>query len=184
MTLHLRTFAFKGTVMTRIRTTFLIALAVIGMGSTTLPAQAHDKAGHAPGQQAGQHGGKHAGQKMDREQRHAKRAARSAARQQQLHDALALSTTQQAAWSSYSAAIKPQPRGQRIERAAMAAMPAPQRIEQRLDMARQRMAAMQARLAATTRFYAVLTPEQKKVFDATTVGHGQRGHGKQRQMRG
>lgn len=170
--------------MTRIRTQLFIALAVIGMGSATLPAHAHDTAGHAAGQQAGQHGAKHAGQTMDREQRRARWAARSAARQQTLHDALALSAAQQAAWSSYSAAIKPQPRAERIDRAAMAAMPAPQRIEQRLDMARQRMAALQARLAATNSFYAVLTPEQRKVFDATAIGHGQRGHGKQRQMRG
>lgn len=173
--------------MTLIRKQLLVALAVIGMGSATLAA-AHAPAA-ATGQQAGQttvqHAGMHAGQTMDREQRRATRVARSAARQQKLHDALALTAAQEAAWSSYSAALRPQQRGQRIDRAQRAAMPAPQRMEWRFGMAQQRVAAMQARMAATKGFYAVLTPEQRKVFDANTMGHGgHRGHARQRQMRG
>lgn len=173
--------------MTTIRKQLLVALAVIGMGSATVVAAQPPGAagGSQAGQTAGPHAGHHAGQKMDREQRRATWLARSVARQQKLHDALALSAAQEAAWSSYSAALRPQQRSERIDRAARAAMPAPQRMELRLGMAQQRMTAMQARLAATLSLYAVLTPQQRKVFDASAMGHaGHRGHARGRQMRG
>ena len=54
-------------------------------------------------------------------------------------------------------------------------MPAPARMEQHIAMAKQRVAAMETRLAALKAFYAVLTPEQKKTFDASSMH--QRGHG-------
>lgn len=174
--------------MTTVRKHILIALAVLGMGSTTLAAQAHENHdGKVQGQQAGEHRARH----MDpqaRQQRWAKRAERAAERRQKLHAALMLTPAQEGAWASYTAATAHRGKGdkaaagQRPDRAAWAAMPAPQRMETRLSMAKQRLARMEARVAATSNFYAVLTPEQRKVFDANSAG--QRRHGKHRQLRG
>lgn len=64
----------------------------------------------------------------------------------------------------------------RPERGAWKAMPVPERMEQRLAMARQRVDMMQARLAATATFYATLSPEQKKLFDENSMRRGGRRH--------
>jgi protein CpxP len=47
-------------------------------------------------------------------------------------------------------------------------------------MSRQHLAAMEARLGATTAFYGVLTPEQKKLFDDNSMRRG--GHRMKRGM--
>lgn len=173
--------------MTIVRKHILIALAVLGMGSTTL-AQAHQShAGKVQGQQAGEQRARHL-DPAARQQRWAKRAERAAERRQKLHDALMLTPAQEGAWASYTAATAPRAMDrqanarQRPDRAAWAATPAPQRMEMRLSMAKQRLAKMEARVAATGNLYALLTPEQRKVFDASSSGH--RRHGKQRMMRG
>jgi protein CpxP len=172
------------TTLLTLRKHTLVALAILGMGAATLPAQAQTSAAAGPATHAthaGEHGakhGKHGGPKLSPEQRRAKWAARAAARQQQLREALALTPAQQGAWTNYQAALAPQARGARpkLERAAPAATPAPERMAQRLQMAQQRVAAMQARLNATSTFYSVLSADQKKAFDAAATGPGRRGH--------
>ncbi|HZV64508.1 MAG TPA: Spy/CpxP family protein refolding chaperone [Telluria sp.] len=158
--------------MNTLRKTFLIALAVLGMGGVALAAQAQTTAPE----------GRHV-RAASPEQRQAKMAEFFAAREAKLHDALKLSAAQEPAWSAYQAAIKPPARGTQHERAAMAALPAPQRLEQRIAKAKQHTAGMESRLAALNTFYAVLTPEQKASFDAATAKrHGRGGHGKQGTM--
>lgn len=164
--------------MNTIRKSIIIGLTVLGLGSASLGALAHP--------QEGRHG-KAATQELTQQQkqaswaeRKAKRAERHAQRQAKLQQALKLTPAQEAAWASYTAAIKPAPHGEpgkRPDRASWAAMSAPQRMEQRIAMARQHTAMMEARLAALTSFYAVLTPEQKKVFDEQSQRRGGRYHG-------
>jgi periplasmic protein CpxP/Spy len=163
MTLHFAHFLSKGHHMNTIRKSILIGMTVLGLGATSLSAQAHQ----------GSHGEAATG-----EQRHAQWAEKAAARHQKLHDALKLTASQEAAWNTYLAARKPAQRGQRPDRAAWKAMPAPQRMEQRIALAKERTAAMETRLAALNSFYAVLTPEQKKVFDESAMQGGghRRGH--------
>jgi len=144
--------------MNTIRKSIIIGMTVLGLGATTLAAQAHE--------------GRH-GDAAGAQQRHAQWAEKAAIRQQKLHDALKLTAAQESAWNSYIAARKPQgERGQRPDRAAWKAMPAPQRLEQRIAMNKQRTEAMEARLASLNTFYAVLTPEQKKVFDDSSARRG------------
>ena len=132
--------------MNTLRKSIIIGLTVLGLGGTTLAVQAHDVKAH---------GAKH-------EQMQAKRGERVAAHQQKLHATLKLTPAQEAAWSTYTAAVKPVARA---ERGAWKALPAPERMAKRVEMAKERVAMMETRLGATTTFYAVLTPEQKKLFD-------------------
>ena len=135
-----------------IRNSIIIGLTVLGLGTATFPAQAEEA-------RAGQH------------QQHAKWAERAAAHQQKLREQLKLTPSQDAAFAAYTAAIKPAARGERVKHGDWKALPAPERMEKRIEMARQHIATMETRLAALNTFYGVLTPEQKKVFDAHSMGH-------------
>lgn len=162
--------------MNTLRKNVLIALAVLGMGSTALAVQAQTAA--PEGRYA------HA---ATQEQRMAKWGEHFANRQARLHDALQLTAAQEPAWAAYQAAIKPAAMGMQGERGGWAALPAPARMEKMIAMAKQHTAAMESHLAALNTFYAVLTPAQKKAFDANTMGgmHGGRGHhGRGEHMKG
>ena len=153
--------------MNTIRKSIIIGLTVIGLAGSAQAVHAVDAQGH---------GAKH-------EQMQAKWGERAAKREQKLHDALKLTPSQRGAWTTYTAALKRPARAERGEceaRGAWKTMPAPQRMEKRLELAKQRLAMMETRLAATTAFYGVLTPEQKKAFDQTAMHHG--GHGMRRSM--
>ena len=141
--------------MTTIRKSIIIGLTVLGLGAGSVAAQAQEA-------------------KPDM---HAKWGERAAQHQQKLHDLLKLTPAQESAWTSYTAATRPaHPQGERGERGAWKTMTAPQRMEKGIEMGKQHIAAMETRLAALNTFYAVLTPEQKKLFDAHSMGHGGR-HG-------
>jgi protein CpxP len=140
--------------MKTLHKSIIIGLTVLGLGVTTVSAQAEaPRAGH--------------------EQRHAQWGERAAQHQQKLREQLKLTPSQDSAFAVYTAAAKPAARGERTARADWKTMPAPERMEKRIDMAKQHVAMMESRLAALNTFYAVLTPEQKKVFDANSMG----GHG-------
>ncbi len=141
---------------------FVIGATVIGFGAAALPASAADGAQR-----------QYAATKFDpakiqeRMDQHAKR----------MHEALKITPAQEGAWQAYLAALKsnmPQP-GQ-FDRAAFKEMPAPQRMEKRIEMAKDHIARMENHLAATKTFYAVLTPEQQKVFDEKAGHLGHRKH--------
>lgn len=147
--------------MNLLRKQLLIGLTVLGMGGATLAVQAQTPAAE------GRHS--HA---ATQEQRQARMGEHIAKRQAKLHDALKLSAAQEPAWAAFQAAIKPDATHTRPDHSAMAALPAPERMEKHLEMAKQHIAGMESHLAALKTFYAVLTPEQKKVFDE----HTRRGH--------
>lgn len=141
---------------------FVIGATVVGLGAASLPAMAAESPHH-----------QYAATKFDpvkiqeRMDRHAKR----------LHDELKITPAQESAWHAYLSALKanmPQ-RGQ-FDRAAFKEMPAPERMEKRIDMAKSRIARMESQLAATKTFYAALTPEQQKVFDEKAGRFGHRQH--------
>ena len=87
-----------------------------------------------------------------------------------LHDKLKLTDTQEGAWTKFSAATeeksmtKPDMVGEKN-------LTAPQRMESLLDRMHQREQLMSAHLTALKEFYAVLTPEQQKVFDNASLHH-------------
>ena len=72
-------------------------------------------------------------------------------------------------------------RAARPDRAQLASLSAPQRLQMRIERQKQRTARMEARLSALNSFYSVLTPEQRKVFDEQAKqrrgGRHHRGHG-------
>ena len=117
-----------------------------------------------------------------REGRHnfnpAKMQEHFARHQAELKQKLQITAVQEGAWNSFSSAIKPAPRPQRMDRAAFAALSTPDRIDHMRALRGQRIAEMDRRADATKAFYATLSAEQKKVFDAQSFRHGGRGgHG-------
>jgi hypothetical protein len=99
----------------------------------------------------------------------AQRDAMMAKRQQELHDKLKLQSNQEAAWQRFATALKPGPRPEFPSRDAIAKMSAPDRMDLELKHLKQHEIMMGQRLDALKAFYAQLTPEQKKTFDAETM---------------
>jgi len=112
----------------------------------------------------------------------AKMQAMIAKRQAELKAKLKITPAQEGAWTSYTAAMQPPAHGPRPtaeQRAEFDKLTTPQRIDKMKEMRTQRMAdmsaAMDKRGEATKTFYAVLSPEQQKTFDAEHKKHGPRG---------
>ena len=99
-------------------------------------------------------------------------------RHAELHGKLKLAASQEGAWKTYTDATmanmtppKPQDRGD------FDSISAPERMEKAIDMMKERQARMESQLAALKTFYATLTPEQQKVFDAETSPKAWKGKG-------
>lgn len=147
--------------MNQLTRTLVAASLAIGLSGAALAAPA--------GPQDGQRAERIAKMKEHRAERRAAHAAR-------LHDALKLSAQQEAAWATFQAAMQP-PQRAKVDREALRAMPAPERMAQRIAFTKQRIAHMEARQAALASFYAVLTPEQQQTFEQATQRRGHRfGH--------
>ena len=92
-----------------------------------------------------------------------------------LHDKLKLTAQQEPAWKKF-AAVKPMADpANRPNPDEMAKLNAPQRMEKGLEHMKAMEAKMTEHLAALKEFYAVLTPEQQKIFDEQMPGFGDRG---------
>ena len=99
---------------------------------------------------------------------------------------LNLTPAQEGAWSQFTAAMRPQAhkRWTQADRAKMrvemAKMTTPERIDKMHAMRAERAANMDKRANAVKTFYAALSPEQQRVFDATSMsmmhGGGHKGH--------
>jgi hypothetical protein len=110
---------------------------------------------------------------MERMQEH--RAKRLAA----LKEKLKLNAGQEGAWSTFTAASQPPAgaRPPRMDRAEFAKLTTPERLERMQARQAERSAMFAKRADATKTFYATLTPEQQKTFDAETAHFGgPRGH--------
>jgi len=86
-----------------------------------------------------------------------------------LKQKLQLTPGQEGAWSAYTSALQPTQQMQRPNRDEIAQLTTPQRIDRMRQLQAQRTAEMDRRGEATKAFYATLTPEQQKVFDAETL---------------
>lgn len=124
--------------------------------------------------------GKPSGPPGERMGRHdpAKMQAMMAKRQADMKAKLKITPAQEGAWSAYTASMQPPVRGAHPtpeQRAEFDKLTTPQRIDKMKEMRAQRMgemnAAMDKRGEATKTFYAALTPEQQKVFDAEHAKH-------------
>ena len=88
---------------------------------------------------------------------------------------LKLTAAQEGAWTTYTAAMKPPAdmAARQAEYAELAKLPTPERIDKMKALRTQHMgemaAAMDNRGEATKAFYATLTPEQQKAFDARAM---------------
>jgi Spy/CpxP family protein refolding chaperone len=112
----------------------------------------------------------------------AKMQAFIAKRQAALKAKLAITPEQESAWQAFTASMQPPARtGTRMSREDFAKLTTPERIDQMRAHRAERQAAMDQRAEATKTFYAALTPDQQKVFDANTMrprhGSGPRAHG-------
>ena len=98
-------------------------------------------------------------------------------RQTHLKETLQIAPAQEPAWSAWSNAMQPPANWKRPDRAELARLPTPERIDRIRALRVERMAMMDKRADATKAFYATLNPVQKREFDLQTVRRGQRDGG-------
>lgn len=127
------------------------------------------------------HGGMH-GDPAKMEQMHAKHLA-------DLKAKLKITASQEAAWKTFTDAMKPPAdMGKRPDRAELDKLSTPERLDKMQALHKERMAvmdtAMEKRNAATKAFYAALSPEQQKTFDAEHAKMGSHGDGERHRMHG
>jgi len=119
-----------------------------------------------PPKEEGSKPGMHGMHGMD----HAKMAERMKRHIQHLKAELKLSAEQEAAWTTFATGMTPPARPPRPDHAEMEKLGMPERLDKMKEMHQKRhdmhMAEMEKRHAVVKTFYAVLTPDQKKVFDA------------------
>jgi periplasmic protein CpxP/Spy len=146
----------KGKMMTTFRKRLLVGMVALGLGAGSFAAYA-DKpdcgpmGGRAP---YGEHG--MSGERM--KERMEKRLT-------ELHDKLKLNATQENAWRTYVTKVKPTDFPARPDRAELDKLTAPERMERMHSLMQAGEKRMAEHVAATKEFYAVLTPEQQKIFN-------------------
>lgn len=105
---------------------------------------------------------------------------RRAAHLTALKEKLKLTAGQEAAWQTYIAATQPEPRRQGMDRKAMREsfekLSTPERLDRMQAMSEMRRARMAKWVEATKAFYAQLSPEQQRVFDAEAMPRRHRGN--------
>lgn len=159
------------------------ALMALGFAVTAQPATAPAnapttaEAGRHPHQMRGQHG------RMDPAQMQERMAQRMAHRHAKLKEKLQITPAQESAWTAFVAAMKPPANMQRADRAEFAKLTTPERIDRMRAIRIAHHAEMDRRGEATKTFYAALTADQQKVFDAGTP-RGQRGDHRRGHHRG
>ncbi len=173
--------------MKSLKNKFFIGLTVVAMtaaGSVFAQTASPEKpaagmyGSGAPGQGPGMHG--------PRGDEHAKMYEkmqdRMVRQRAQLYVKMKITPEQEPAWKAFVEASAPGPMPERLDRKKVDAMTTPERMETMLEHAKVRQVKMQEQLTALKAFYAVLTPEQQKIFDDShRMGHkGKRQHhGKQ-----
>jgi len=147
--------------MTKLQKLILVGLTTAGLGLGAAAVSANT--GHC------RHGEFDKANFAERMQKH----------QARLHDQLKLSAEQEPAWKSFTEKMQAT-RGERPNHEELARLPAPERMERMAAMMKQREGKMAERVATVKEFYAVLTPEQQKAFDANFMARqrGGKGHGK------
>ena len=151
-------------------------LALTGVAALAQMPMSGSHAGMMTGHGGGMYGDMHDGmRRMDP----ARMRARMDKHAAELKARLKLTQAQEAAWATFVAAHKmpADMMAMRSDRAALDKLSTPERLERMKTMRSQHMAAMDQRDEATRVFYATLTPEQQKVFDASAMpGQGRGRH--------
>lgn len=109
---------------------------------------------------------------LQRAERFERMQAHRAQRLAALKEKLKLTPAQENAWNSFAAAQQPpaRPAGQAdADRAEFAKLTTPQRLDRMQARQAERSAMFAQRADATRSFYATLTPEQQKTFDAESM---------------
>lgn len=165
-------------------TIVMVSFGYAGVASaqTTAPAPG----GVQPQMQDKMHRGDHS---SIRERMFGNHQERMAKRQAELKAKLKITPAQEGAWTTFTAAMQPPANlvggmGMRHDpkvKAEMDKLTTPERIDKMQAMRAERMKTMGAEMdkrgAATKAFYAVLSSEQKAVFDAITPFAGRHGGG-------
>ena len=98
-----------------------------------------------------------------------------------LHDILNIRPDQEAAWKAFTASMVPPPHPDMDHHGDghETAMTTPERLDHMAAEMAEHQAAFQRHAEAVKRFYAVLSPQQQKAFDAISkmMMHGMMGHG-------
>jgi Spy/CpxP family protein refolding chaperone len=147
-------------------TKFLLAgLTAAALGAATLPAFAMPPGCNGMGGGMMSQGGPWDGTNT----RFAEQAEK---RQAALHKKLNLSAEQETAWKAYTEKMQAisQSVSGRPEPGEMRLLSTPERLEKMQSMMKEHEKYMEGRIAAIKAFYDVLTPEQRKVFDAMAMG--------------
>lgn len=149
------------------------ALLAIGFAASAQPAPAPVAPGAGPG--GPPHMMEHHG-RMDPSKMHERMQQRMAQRQAQLKQKLQITPAQEGAWTAYVTAMQPPGNMPRMNRDEFAKLTTPERIDRMRALRAAHQVEMDKRGDATKTFYAALTAEQKKVFDAES-SRGPRGGG-------
>lgn len=154
-----------------------LATALVGLSAVAM-AQGMGGMSHGMHMQQTAQPGTEAGQ-PDMAQRHTQHMERMqkhhAERQAQLKVALQLTAEQEPAWNAFVARTAHEPRAMKgMAREDWAKLTTPERLDKMQALKAERDAQMAKRIDATKSFYAALTPEQQKVFDAQAHGGMQR----------
>jgi hypothetical protein len=107
-------------------------------------------------------------------------AERHDQRMADLKSQLKITPAQEPAWSAFTATMKPPAQAARMNRGELNNLTTPQRIDLMQERAAKRQAWMKERGDAVKTFYAQLSPEQQKIFDARAARFGQQGQQGQR----
>ena len=91
---------------------------------------------------------------------------RAEAHRAKLHADLKLSADQESAWTTFVEKTKPGAPHARPDWAEISKLSTPDRLDKELAFAREGLNRLSARAAAVKTFYAKLTPDQQKTFDA------------------
>ena len=148
---------------------FITALALPVLAQSTAPVAAGENS--ATSTTAPQRQGRDPARMQERQQK------RMHQRMDQLKVQLKLAPAQEGAWTAFTQTMQPKMQPMRNQREEMAALTTPERIDRMRALRSERMAEADRRGEAAKTFYATLTPEQQKTFDAHTLRqHRKDGH--------
>jgi len=143
--------------MFNLKTRILAGFAAVSISAVTVAAFAQ-----MPPPPGGPHGRAPSAEQIAKfEQMRAKHQAA-------LHDKLKITAAQETAWKLFLDKTKPVPfdAAARPNKEDWAKLTTPQRLDKKQEFMRKREAFAEQRIAATKEFYATLSPEQQKTFDA------------------
>ena len=150
--------------MKSFRKNLLVSAMALGLSTSVLAADATTCDPMGPMMQGRGMG------RMDHAQMAERMKANMERRHTALHHKLKLTAEQEPAWKEFIAGAKPPMMGPQMNRADMMKLSAPERMEKMMAHMKARQDHMATRLEALKKFYAVLTPEQQKIFDDEDMG--------------